>query len=311
MISRELERIIQAKNSIKQSIINKGVSVGNELLDEYPALIDLIATGSTAVLGKLDKTIVQNGDFLFNPTKDGWDGYSRAVIRVNVPPKDNGFTIGYGEDAFANNNSLEYVGSVTIWDASNTSLKGMFRGCENLRMVDTISAATITDVSELFSGCLKLHNIPYYWNSDTSNLTDMSGMFCNCQNLLDGNGISNFNTSNVVDISNLFYGCRLLQMVNFNNCDFRKVRKANGIFSGCENLGQIQMQGTKLPKLDLYDWGLEETSYLDRGSIISIANALPQLETGESYIVKIGDYYLSQLTETQIQLFTDKGWVVM
>lgn len=310
MISRELERIISAKNSIRESIINKGVNVpDNLLINEYPTLIDSITTGVIeANLGELNKTVTANGSYLYKPSKDNLDGYNRVVFKVEVPP--SGIKVDYGEYAFRGNTNITEIDRVIV-DDNRTSIKGMFNNCTFLQRMWGINANSITDMSELFSGCENLSISPYGWGFDTSNLTNISSMYNECKSLVDGGNISSLNTSNVTDISKLFNGCRMLQIADFSNCDLSKVTKVTDMFRGCENLGQIIMNGTILPKIDFYDWGLEDTSYLDNGSIVGIGRALPTLEDNEGLIVKIGELYLSRLSDAQKQVFTDKGWILM
>ena len=76
-IANEITRLQNAKTSIKTSIENKGVIVGDGTLDTYASKIDEIST-SSAVLGT--KTITENGTY--KAIDDELDGYSEVNVQV-------------------------------------------------------------------------------------------------------------------------------------------------------------------------------------------------------------------------------------
>ena len=77
-VASEIARLQNAKASIKTSIENKGVTVGDGTIDTYASKIDEIST-SSAVLGT--KTITQNGTY--NASDDNLDGYSQVKVETS------------------------------------------------------------------------------------------------------------------------------------------------------------------------------------------------------------------------------------
>ena len=90
-------------------------------------------------------------------------------------------------------------GTVT-WSSFNIS----FRGCSNLDIIaaDKPDLSTVTDLSDMFSGCSKLigpSNIGM-WN--TSTINSMGGMFSGCS--LFNQNIGNWDVSNVKNMAGMF-----------------------------------------------------------------------------------------------------------
>ncbi len=83
-VASEIARLQNAKASIKTSIENKGVTVGDGTIDTYASKIDEIST-SSAVLGT--KTITSNGTY--KAVDDNLDGYSKVEVNIGttIDPK--------------------------------------------------------------------------------------------------------------------------------------------------------------------------------------------------------------------------------
>ena len=77
-VASEITRLQNAKASIKTSIENKGVTVGDGTIDTYASKIDEIST-SSAVLGT--KTITANGTY--KAIDDNLDGYSQVTVETS------------------------------------------------------------------------------------------------------------------------------------------------------------------------------------------------------------------------------------
>ena len=78
-VASEIARLQNAKASIKTSIENKGVTVGDGTIDTYASKIDEIST-SSAVLGT--KTITSNGTY--KAVDDNLDGYSEVEVNIGT-----------------------------------------------------------------------------------------------------------------------------------------------------------------------------------------------------------------------------------
>lgn len=107
--------------------------------------------------------------------------------------------------------TLEYV-DLSKWNTSSIeSMKGMFRGCKNLK--------EIGDISE--------------W--DTSNLTNTESMFEDCESLKSID-ISEWDFKNVKKVSNMFYGCKSLESIGEMKIDLRNIPNSENVFLYCKKL---------------------------------------------------------------------------
>ena len=223
-VASEIARLQNAKASIKTSIENKGVTVGDGTIDTYASKIDGIPT-SSAVLGT--KTITSNGTY--KAVDDNLDGYSEVEVKtsgVNIwdyfieqPPSNQG-------------QFIYYIKKLPVVDTSNLRTASyMFSGFMNLQEVPFIDTSKVTTMSYMFSNCSKLTEVPLL---DTSSVTDMSSMFSNCNQLKT---IPLFNTSNVTTMYGTFSGCSVID--NLPLLDTSKVTKMNNTFKRCYDLKKI------------------------------------------------------------------------
>lgn len=135
----------------------------------------------------------------------------------------------------------------------------LFQGCINLQNIK-IDTSHITNMDNMFSGCISLKTIPLI---DTSNVTSFNGMFEMCAQLAF---IPAIDTSSGVEFSDMFYGCASLQYVPlldlssattvsgmFNSCvsllgvplfDLSSVTNTSGMFYGCRNLAKVPLFDT-------------------------------------------------------------------
>jgi surface protein len=92
--------------------------------------------------------------------------------------------------------------------------------------------SSITNMSDMFSGCVSLTSIPLF---DTSNVTNMSDMFFRCPALTT---IPLFDTSNVTSMDTMFYNC-----ISFTSIPFLNISSGiyfTGIFKSCSSLPKIE-----------------------------------------------------------------------
>ena len=109
-----------------------------------------------------------------------------------------------------------------------TFMKGMFKGCKNLKYLDTSN-----------------------WN--TSNVTDMSLMFSDCSGLTSLN-LSGLNTSNVTTMSSMFYRCYSLASLDLSNFNTSNVTNMSEMFDMFQLYSGFEKQYTKLTSLNLSGW---------------------------------------------------------
>ena len=137
----------------------------------------------------------------------------------------------------------------------------------------------------------------------------MSYMFNSCPSLTSID-LSGLNLSSVTDMSNMFDSCDSLTSLNLSGLNLSKVTNMQYMFNGCYVLTNLNMNGAILPKMNLTDWVLYLRTKLTAESLVSIINALQQLDEGESYTCQLGADNLAKLTDEQKAIATAKGWTL-
>ena len=122
-----------------------------------------------------------------------------------------------------------------------TDMKNMFSGCINLEDVHfyLFEGKELIDISGLFSNCISLTslNLPYF---DTSNIKYMNNSFYNCHSLSQ-NYFSNFIGENAINISSMFYNCSLLDSISFTKINTRNVIDMSFLFFNCTSLSLLNI----------------------------------------------------------------------
>ena len=98
-------------------------------------------------------------------------------------------------------------------------LRYLFRSCHKLKKIEGINKSK-TDrnysMKGMFKGCNELESLNLL-NMDTSNATDMSELFKGCYKLKEIQGINKFNTSKVWNIRKIFEDCEELEILDLSN----------------------------------------------------------------------------------------------
>ena len=138
-ISSEITRLQNAKASIKTSIENKGVTVGDGTLDTYASKIDAIETGITPT-GTID--ITENGTY---------DVTDKASANVNV---SGGDVSDYFTETISGNQygDLPIAGIIKKLPSLkiNNNATRVFQGCSNLTNISTLDTSNVTNMSHMF-----------------------------------------------------------------------------------------------------------------------------------------------------------------
>ena len=112
----------------------------------------------------------------------------------------------------------------------------------------------------------------------------------------------------------MFYKCSGLTSLDLSNWDTSKVTSMSSMFGTSYNslskLTNLNMTNAILPKTKLTDWGLNYCTALTVDSLVSVLNALPQLDSGTSYTCTIGSDNLAKLSDQQKAIATNKGWTL-
>lgn len=156
--------------------------------------------------------------------------------------------------------------SVSATDApafDGTVMSGMFESNEALKYVN-MSAwdfTGITDMSNVFAGCLELAQIVLPTVMNTSSVTTFNGMFSDCRKLQLLN-VSGLNTSSATDLNQMFLSCERLMSINVSGFDVTNVTSAFSMFKYCTNLRTINISGWNAPVLTNIDSMFQECSSL-------------------------------------------------
>ena len=103
-----------------------------------------------------------------------------------------------------------------------------------------IGLINVTDMSDMFSGCSSLNNLPDISKWNTQNVTNMRSMFDNCSSLNNLPDISKWNTQNVTDMSRMFYNCSSLNnLPDISKWNTTKLGSYSQMFDGCSKLNKI------------------------------------------------------------------------
>lgn len=311
-ISKEIERLQQAKKDIGDAIVRKGGSVSGTI-DTYAKSI--MALGDVSFRTAID--IVNKSD-------------AKNVDLTMISPK-NETSLNY---LFIDNTNLIHI-NASNWDTSNiTSLRGAFASIKNLESVDFADwdVSKVTDFFAMFDACMKIENIDVSkW--DTSSAINMAWMFSG--NNLKTLDVSNFNTSKVTNMFAMFTSSKSLTQLDISNFDTSNVLNFGHTFaywsgvdkelniSGldltrCTSMDEtfkrskfkvIRCDGLRLPNIDMSTIGLHTSTELTVDSIVGLLNALPQSDKGHSF--QIGSNNIAKLSDEQKAIATNKGWTLI
>lgn len=311
-ISKEIERLQQAKKDIGDAIVRKGGSVSGTI-DTYANSI--MALGDVSFRTAID--IVNKSD-------------AKNVDLTMISPKNETSL----DNLFKKNTNLINI-NVSNWDTSNiTSLEFTFASMENLESVDFAEwdVSNVTTFFALFDASSKIENIDVSkWN--TSSAINMGWMFNS--NSLKHVDVSNFNTSKVTTMYAMFNRSYFLTQLDVSNFDTSNVLDFGAVFSrwskACEELNisglnlerctsikntflntafkVIRCDGLRLPNIDMSTIGLHTSTALTVDSIVGLLTALPQSDKGYSF--QIGETNIAKLSDEQKAIATNKGWTLI
>ena len=218
-IATEIERLQNAKASIKTSIENKGVEVGDGTLDTYASKIDEIPIGGSddtfaelvrgtlidfvapAGTTKIKRNLfyydesIQTADLRNVEESLGTESFRNATNLVSViMPENLTAYMPFNSRVFLNCSALksfEYLGQGTITSAS----PNVFGNCSVLETV-YMPSLSISNTMQMFSNCTKLKKVELKATGIGSNF------FNNCSAL--ETLILNRNYDKVATLSNIY-----------------------------------------------------------------------------------------------------------
>ena len=158
-LTSSLQRIVSAKESIRQAIESKGVTVASSVgIADYPSYIGAITTGTSCVL--LSKTITANGTYY--ASDDSADGYSEVL--VSVPTGGGGSDKPFNLASYLNGTLTEIndtdgdIKELTNYPSGSTGiLPPMF---SKMSMLSSVYLPSCTQIGGYaFTSCSLLENI--------------------------------------------------------------------------------------------------------------------------------------------------------
>ena len=233
-----LNKLIDTKESIRQAIINKGVSVPTSTpFADYPSKISAIESegGSDSFFALRTNN---------NTNYKGLFAYSDFLTELDVSSfnTSNVTDMGY---MFSNCTGLTTINGLENFNTSLlTNMDRMFNYCSKLTSLNlnSFNTSSVTNMSYMFSYCRALTSLNL--NSfNTSNVTNMKYMFSSCSNLTSLD-LSNFNTSNVTDMSYMFEYCSKLTELDLSNFDLTKCTSSSAcsvMLRSCTSLHTLRL----------------------------------------------------------------------
>lgn len=286
-ISKEIERIQQAKKDIGDAIVRKGGSVSGTI-DTYA------------------KSVMALGDYTFTQVCDVVNKSDAKNVDLTMIDVSN-VTSFY--NAFANNKTIENV-NVSNWNTLQvTNMRSTFYICDKLQSVscENWRLDNCTSMFAMFDSCLALKNFdPSRWN--TSKVTNMEWVFVRCASLTSLD-LSNWDTSQVTIMNDFFNSCTSLTSLDISGWNTSKVHGMRNMLNNCVSLETLKCDNLILPNIELGNIGLVYSTKLSVDSIVGLLNALPQSDKGYSF--QIGSDNIGKLSDEQKAIATDKGWTLI
>lgn len=206
-------------------------------------------------------------------------------------------------------NSCVSLTSVTFPEGSLTQVvngQSMFQGCSSLTFVVFPEGALTQCISmqNCFFACSSLTSITFPEGALTRT-THISQTFNSCHSLTS----ITFPAGALTQarwMYSAFYNCSILSSITFPEGALTQVVQMTYAFYQCTSLQDLTIYN--LPNIDLSNTGFTYCTRLTLSSLQNIVNALPTTTSG--YQCTIGTTNLAKLSDTDIQIATDKGWTL-
>lgn len=186
-------------------------------------------------------------------------------------------------------------------------MQSMFYDCANLTYV-SIPALAWSQVQRsdyMFAYCTSLTEIsiptaPY--------LHTIDGMFSNCRALTQIIFPADMNEyyNSPINCGYTFYQCQNVKTISFPEIVTLNISGYKQTFQNCSKLENLIISHIGAGAISYA--GFDTCTSLTLSSLQNILNALP--ETTTNYNCKLGTTNLAKLSDTDIQIATDKGWTL-
>lgn len=244
-------------------------------------------------------SVTANGVYL--PKDQDLDAFSKVTVEVQIQKikVQDGLRLPIANIGHVD---LNYIDTSEV-----TNLTSVFNSSK-MESVDISQwdTSNVQTMNSMFQYCSSLSDIKF--NFRTANLTNMGTMFDGCRNL-PSIDLSMFDVSKVTDMFAIFNDCFSLASINISNWDMRSVNSVSRMFEKTYYLSTLNMDGAIFPKIDL-NIALHNSNNLTVESLVSVLNALQQLDNGESHYIQLGSTNIAKLSSDQIAIATNKGWTL-
>lgn len=243
-----LQKAISAFDSIKASIENKGVIVGNKSVSEYAVCIDAIQTGSSNLQDKVvsadtvEKVVTcDNGyDGLHSVTVSAVNASIDANIVSNNIKKDVTILGVTGTYEAGGSPVLEEIQIQPSLNEQNITASAGYDGIGSVH-VNPVTSEIDSDIipENIKAGVEILGVLGSYAGGINRNPTKLNYLYSNSDilNITDFNSI---NTTEVTEMKYCFAEC-ILTSINISSWDFSKCTNETYMFSNCSNLETVAL----------------------------------------------------------------------
>lgn len=311
-ISKEIERLQQAKKEIGDAIVRKGGSVSGTLDTYAKSVMALGDVNFKTAIDIVNKSDAKNVDLTMLSPRNETNLIklffkNGNLVSVNVSNWDTSQVTDFTQ-AISLTHNLESI-DVSNWDTSNVvNFFAMFDESYKIKVIDVSkwNTSSAENMNWMFCRCSSITTLDVSkWN--TSNVKNMAHMFMMCSSLttLD---LSGFDTSKVTTMLSMFNGCTSLSTLDLSGFDTTNVTNMNTMFFNNIKLNEVKCDGMKLPNIELDKINFNYAP-LTVDSIVGLLNALPQSDKGYSF--QIGSDNIAKLSDEQKAIATDKGWTLI
>lgn len=243
-----LQMAINAFDSIKASIENKGVIVGNKSVSEYAVCIDAIQTGSSNLQDKVvsadtvEKIVIPDDgyDALSSVTINAVDASIDANIVSNNIKKDVTILGVIGTYEAGGSPVLESIEVTPSLVEQNISPSAGYDGISAVK-VNPVTSDIDSDIipENIKAGVEILGVLGSYAGGINRNPTKLNYLYQN-SDILNIEDFNSINTSACTEMKYCFAECTL-SSINISSWDFSKCTNETYMFSNCKNLETVYL----------------------------------------------------------------------
>lgn len=255
-----LQKAISAFDSIKASIENKGVIVGNKSVSEYAVCIDAIQTGSSNLQ---DKVVSADTVEKVVTCDNGYDGlHSVTVSAVNASIDANIVSNNIKKDVtiLGVTGTYEAGGSPVLQEIQinpslteqNITASAGYDGIGSVHVNAVTSDIDSDIIPENIKAGVEILGVTgnYADSSINKNPTKLNYLYQN-SDILNISDFNSIDTSAVTEMKYAFAECTL-SSINISSWDFSKCTNETYMFSNCSNLETVYLPENANLKIATY-----------------------------------------------------------